>query len=136
MTPATLDLSAPRHAPFFFTIDFEGYDFSSATFDMEVREYYDAPGSGLIVLDEQTAGTQGISCTVAEVEGVDVSSVLIQIDEATLEALYPFSVTSGSPNRTPGSDVTLYYDLAITGGGLPKTIWTRGKFVIQAGSTQ
>lgn len=134
---ATVDLTANRWEPFVDPTDFEGYDYSAATFAMQVRLYRDAPGDPLISLTNATAGSQGVSVSVAtDDDDQPISTVTIQIDEATLEAVLPFAVTSGSPNRKAGTDLELYYDLQITGGGHTKLRRMEGTFTIKAGVTR
>lgn len=129
MTPVTLDLVAYRWAPFIETpFGFEGFDFSAATIEMQVRLYKDADGAPLIDLAEAAPGTEGVSCALVTVDDVTTSLLTVQIDEATVNAM-PFG-------GEPGSDAPLRYDLKITGGGLPKTRWFQGKFTIAAGVTQ
>jgi hypothetical protein len=36
----------------------------------------------------------------------------------------------------PGDDISLVYDLHITGAGLPKSRWLEGALIIRAGATQ
>ena len=132
MTPGTLDLRVQRWAPFIDTIAFEGFDFTGATFALQVRQYRDAAGSALISLTGATAGSQGISCVVTTDAGIPTSTLTIQIEEATIEGTLAYP---GSGVKA-GSDVTVYYDLVITGGGWPKTRWLQGTFTIEAGVTQ
>jgi len=129
MTPVTLDLVARRWAPFVeVPFGFEAFDFSAATFEMQVRTLRDLTGDPLIDLTNATAGTEGISCEVTTTDGVDTSFLTVQIDEATLNDL-PFA-------GKRGQNFVGYYDLKITGGGLPKTRWFQGKFTCEAGVTQ
>lgn len=134
--PATHNIAAQRWSPFKYTVDLVGYDFTGGTFAMDVRSYRDAPGSALISLANATAGLQGISVAVVTTEGVPTSTLTIQIDESTLEALQPFTVTSGVPNRKAGSDLILTYDIHLTGAGFIKSRWFQGSFTIAAGVTQ
>ena len=134
MTPGTLNLTVQRWAPYVATpFIFEGLDFSAATFAMQVRQYRDAEGDPLISLVGAAAGSEGISCAVTtDGDGVDWSYLTVQIDEATIEAVLPWPANGQKAN----TDVSLYYDLVITGGGYPKTRWVQGSFIIQAGVTQ
>lgn len=132
MTPGSLPLTVQRNAPYLpSTIDFVGYDFTGGTFALQVRAYRGAAGSALLSLTNQTAGTQGLSVTTSEDEGVTTSHLQIQIDEATIDALLP-AVSNG---QKAGTDVALYYDLIITGGGVGKTRWLEGSFTIHEGVT-
>jgi hypothetical protein len=126
--PGNLDLTLLRWQPFKYAIDFVGYDFTGATFKAEFRQYRDAPDPALISLANTSSPTQGISVTVATVDGLPVSTVEIRIDEATIEGL-----TFPNPR---GPDLPLVWDLVITGGGLPKTRWIEGNAIVHGGSTQ
>jgi hypothetical protein len=125
--PGNAPLRAFRNAPLIQEITVANYNFSSATFAAQVRAYKDAPGSALITLANATAGSQGISCTYTGT----TSTILLQIDEATIDALLPYP-TNGVKQ---GADVVLYWDLMITGGGLIKTRLLQGTFTIEPGVT-
>jgi hypothetical protein len=130
--PGTLDLLVLRNAPRPIVIQFRGYDFTAATFALQVRSRRGATGDPLISLTNQTAGTQGLSVVVTEdAAGTDVSDLTIQIDEATIDALLP----AASNGQKAGTDVVLAWDLIITGGGLGKVRWLEGKFIIREGVT-
>lgn len=133
---ARVDLVANRGDPFRDETEFEGYDYSAATFAMQIRQYKDAPGDPLVSLGNIASPAEGISVTVETLDGEPSSVVAIRINETTLEALLPFAVASGSPNRKPGSDVVLFYDLQITGGGHSKLRRMEGTFTIRAGVTR
>ncbi|RZJ01810.1 MAG: hypothetical protein EON90_02035 [Brevundimonas sp.] len=129
ITPGRLDLMAQRWTPFIYVIAFEGFDFSAATFAMDVRLYRDAPGAALIALTNAASNAQGVSVSVTTDDGVPTSEVQIRINETTLEGL--LLAAAGA-----GKDVVAVYDLHITGGGLAKTRWVEGSFTIRAGATQ
>lgn len=129
ITPGRLDLVAQRWTPFVYVIDFEGLDFTGATFALQARLYRDAPGDPLISLTNAAANAQGISVSVSTAEGVPTSHVQIRVNETTLEDL-PLGAAG------PGQDVKLAQDLHITGGGFPKTRWLEGDLTIRAGATQ
>lgn len=134
MTPVTLNLTAQRWAAYVETpIAFEGRDYSEATLAMQLRQYRDATGSPLVSLTTQDAGTQGLSCVVTT-DGDDnpTSWITIQIDEATLEAVLPWPANGQKAN----TDVVLFHDLVITGGGHAKRRRAAGTFTIQPGATQ
>lgn len=128
ITPGRLDLTVQRWTPFVYQIDFEGLDFTDATMAMQVRLYRDAPGSPLISLTNAISTAEGLSVSVETLDVV-VSTVQIRINETTAEALL---LNAGKP----GEDVTLVYDLHITGGGLPKSRYVEGALIIHAGATQ
>lgn len=129
--PTTLNLRVQRNAPWLMTMAIEGYDFTGGTFAMQVRAYRGAAGSALIGLTNQTAGTQGISVAVVTTGGVPTSTLTFQIDEATIDALLPAS-TNG---QKAGTDVELFHDIVLTGGGLGKSRWFEGAFTIHEGVT-
>lgn len=131
MTPGTLNITAYRNVPFLDAIRFAGLDFTGGTFAMQVRCLPGTAGDPLLSLTNQTAGTEGLSVSVTDEDGVDVSTITIQIDEATIDALLPAS-TNG---QKAGTDVSLFYDLIITGGGIGKTRWLEGSFTIAEGVT-
>lgn len=124
ITPATLHLTANRHAPFVYMIEVPDYDLGAATLAMQIRLVPDAPGSPLVDLAIAAAGSQGLSVVVAAGD----STITIQIDEATLEALPAAGET--------GDDLDLWYDMAVTPSGGVKSIWFRGLFTVRAGVTQ
>lgn len=129
ITPGKLDLTVQRWTPFVYQIDFEGLDFAGATMAMQARLYRDAPGDPLINLTNAASNAEGLSVSVANVGGVTTSTVQIRINETTAESLL---LNAGKP----GDDITLVYDLHITGGGLPKSRWLEGSLIIRAGATQ
>lgn len=125
IVPARLDLTANRHTPFVYEIIFEDVNFTGATLDMHVRLYPDAPGSALIDLSPAAAGSQGLSLSYSNPD----TTVTIQIDEATIEALDVYS------SLEPEEDAELWYDLQITPSGGTKQVYLRGYFTIRAGVT-
>lgn len=127
--PGRLELLAQRWTPFVYVIDFEGYDFTGATFLSHLRLYRDAAGDPLVALENAASNAQGVSVSVATVGGQPVSSVQLRINETTLESLLLSAAGAGK-------DVAVVWDLHITGGGLPKTRWLEGDFIIRAGATQ
>lgn len=128
MTPGTLNLRIQRWAPYVETIRFVGFDFSAATLAMQFRLYRDAAGDPLIDLTNAAANAQGLSVTLTTEDGIPVSTVQIRINETTVEGL-PFGGKAGADFQT-------YYDLVVTGGGLPKTRIIQGTATIEAGVTQ
>lgn len=131
MTPGTLNLTAYRNVGYLEAIRFSGLDFTGGTFALQVRLLPGTAGSALIGLTNQTAGTQGLSVAVTTESGVTISTLTIQIDEATIDSLLPAS-TNG---QKAGTDVVLYYDLIITATGLAKSRWLEGSFTIAEGVT-
>lgn len=127
-----LPLRAQRWTPFFYSIDFPGFDFTSATFKLQVRQYRDASGDPLIDITNASAGAEGLSVTTAVDDGITTSTVLIQINETTIEGVLPLA-SSGRPADDP--DVPLVWDLHVTLSG-KKQRWLEGSFTIIAGVTQ
>lgn len=125
--PGNVPLRAYRNTPFVQVFTLANYDLSAATFAAQVRSYRDAPGSPLITLGNASAGSQGISCTYS----APTSTFIIQIDEATIDALLPYPANGVKQ----GADVPLYWDLHVTGGGLIKTRLLQGTFTIEPGVT-
>lgn len=123
------DYVANRWEPFVTTIDFEGFDYASATFLMQVRAVKDSGGAALV--DLATVGniaTEGITITgVTTTDGVPTTGISIRVNEATIEGLPEPSLL--------GDDVTLYYDLQITPSGGNKYRALEGNFIIKAGVT-
>lgn len=126
--PGKLDLPLMRWQPFKYTISFPGIDFTGGTFKAEFRQYRDAPDPALISLANASSPSQGISVSVATVDGVVTSFVEMRIDETTIETL-PF------PNPR-GPEYPMVWDMVITGGGFPKTRWIQGNAPVYGGSTQ
>lgn len=124
-----LNLTANRWEPFIYTIDFEGFDYTGATFAMQVRAVKDSGGTPLVSLGTVgSVGTEGITITgVTTTDGVPTTGISIRINEATVEGL-------PEPAEL-GDDVTLYYDLQITPSGGNKYRALEGAFVVHAGVT-
>lgn len=126
MTPALVDLVAFRGGgPFIDTTAFVGFDYSAATFVVELRDWADKPGAAIVTLGNAASNAEGVSVSVVTNEGVPTSTVQIRINETTIEGL-PF----GKPR---GTDWRGVYALDITGGGHAKTRRMRGKFIVTAG---
>lgn len=123
-----LDLVAPRHAPFVYTILFEGADFSGDTLRMQVRLTPDTPGDPLVDLIIATAGTQGLSYETEIVDGVVNSTLTIQIDKDTMEDM-PAAAELGD-------DLAIYYDLHRDPNDGPLYVALEGKFIVHAGVSQ
>lgn len=128
MTPAQAQLTALRYQPFIYAIDIVGFDWSAATLALQVRSDRAAPGTALVDLSRATAGTQGLSTTVATTGGVPTTTLTIQIDQTTIDAL------PGFPDD-PNALVQLRYDLVVTPAGGVKQRWLEGVFAISEGVT-
>jgi hypothetical protein len=124
------DLLANRWEPLVRTFAFEDRDFTGASFIAQVRLTRDAAGSALISLATVgSVGTEGIAIVGVETDsdGVDTTTILMRINEATMEAL----PAAGEV----GEDVTLYWDMQITPSGGSKYRALEGEFVVHAGVT-
>lgn len=142
MAAPTVDLVADKRVPFVdedgATWVFIAEDWDDAAFSMQIRHLPGDTGAPLISLANASAGSQGISCTfddsyvytdpwLKEDVTAEASLVLVQINEATLEAL-----SLGTPYDQP---VCLHYDLHVTPSGGVKRIAAQGKFIINPGVT-
>lgn len=117
---ANYDIYASRYAPHSDYIDVVGYNFTGATFKMQVR---DRPNGGTIRADIVP------TVVVTTEDAIDTSRVSWTIPELTMEAM-PFAAD-------PEKDHTLYYDLHIDPSGADaKFVAWRGKFVVEAGVTE
>lgn len=132
------DLVAWRRTPFGGAIgdgDFveEGIDWSGATFRMELRDEPGNTATALVTLTNAAAGSQGISASYNAAWEDDAGNVVgattirVQIDEATLEALALAS--------DPAQDRVLHYDLHVTPSGQPKRVAWYGTFTLKPGVT-
>jgi hypothetical protein len=131
-TAGVLDLRVQRWQPFDDTIDIEGVDMTGVTLSMQVRAYRDAPGAALLDLGTVSPTGQGLSVSVATVDGAPVSTIRILINETTIEGLLPFPANGVEP----GADVTLQYAIIISGIGFRKARWFEGAFTIIPGANQ
>ena len=139
---ANVPLSAFKRVPFVAedgcTWAFVGYDWTGATFLMHVRNNPGDTSTPTITLTGASAGSEGISVTYdTDYSYIDPTSgqavtaaaslVLVQINEATLEAL-----SLGTPAKDP---VELAYDLHVTPSGGVKRVAVYGTFNILPGVT-
>jgi hypothetical protein len=131
MTPGQKDLIVYRNQPNLIAFDVIGLDWSAAVFAMQVRSTRGLTNTALLDLVIATAGTQGISRTVATTDGVPTTTVTIQIDETALDAVAPYPANGLAPN-TP---VELRYDIAVTPSGSAKRRLVEGAFTIVEGVT-
>jgi len=124
MTPAQVDLVAERGTPFVDVTTFEGFDYSAATFVLEVRDYLDKSGAARVALGNAAPTAQGISVSVTTTNDIPSSDIQIRINETTIEGL---------PFTTPrGGDLVLQYALDIDGGGHGKVRRMKGAFIVKA----
>lgn len=131
---ANLNIAAFKRTPFIDDIAILGPNYTGATFLMHIRNKNGDTGTPLISLAGATAGTQGISVTYNAAyiyneagDTAPASLILIQIDEATLEAL--------ALNNPADKPVELAYDLHVTPSGGIKRVELFGQFIINPGST-
>ena len=116
ITPGSYALPAYRYADGPYTFLFKGIDLTGCDLLMEWRLYKGALGDPLASFTNAASpGAEGFEIDVETVAGVPQSTVTLWIDEATINAVLPFAVTGGTPNRTPpGADVTVKHDLRAT----------------------
>lgn len=150
-----ITLEADRWSAFDGELSCVGFDFTGATFAMQVRVTEDAGGDPLI--DLGTTGTstdEGVYLAYAGIdtianhiaagrldevpEGYEstdseyLSSVTIHIDETTMESLFfPEEVSDGER----GDDLNLAWGLHVTTGGVKKRR-ASGLFVVAAGAME
>ena len=123
--PALADLRAYRGTPFVDVTAYRGFDYSNASFVMELRAYRDAPGAPLVSLVRQdNPAAEGISVDVAYRNGRPTSYVQARINETTLEAL--------RFTNPRGGDLRLFYAQDIAGAGHGKARRMRGTFTLEA----
>lgn len=124
------DLQVYRSVPFILTMAFEGVDLTGAVFKSQVRLYDGAPGSPLIDLATVMSSTaQGIYLQgVEEVEGIDVSTVVMRINQTTLAGL-PVASEADKP-------LVLAWDMLVTPSGGVAERWVYADFVALPGATQ
>lgn len=126
MAAGQLKVLVNRWQPARIELDFVGYDFSDQLMKCEVRAYRDAP-TALISLGNAASPAEGISVTVTTTDDVPTSTVVIRINETTIEGL-PFT-------NPRGTDLDLVWDLVI-GSGSAKLRWLEGPVTVRGGSTQ
>lgn len=151
-TPASIDWAADRYVPFIRTMAFVDFDFTGATFAMQVRDRKDGGAVRADLATVTTASAEGVRLiyggtdTVANHiaagrltqeqadargytsgQSLEMSQVGIRINETTMEAM-PFAAEIGD-------DRTEYWDIQITPLGGTKDVYARGKFIVRAGVT-
>lgn len=131
---AKLPIAAFKRVPFVDDIAILGPDYTGAAFAMHIRNQPGDTGSPLVSLAGATAGSQGVSVTYNAAyvynevgDTAPASLILIQIDEATIEAL-----ALNNPTNAP---LVLYYDLHVTPSGGVKRVECFGEFTIYPGVT-
>lgn len=133
----TCHLAGDRWTALVETIQFTGLDLTNAVMEAHVRLTPDTTGTALVDLDTvTTANTQGLRLiSVATVDGAKVSTILLQVNETTMEGMPAASER--------GDDAVLYWDFVTTldaalNPGLTtlKQRYLKGKFTVEAGATQ
>lgn len=119
---ASWAIEANRYAPYDDYLDVVGYDFTGATFKLQVR---DTPNGGNLRADLVPT----VSVTTSG--GVPTSRISWRIDEVNMEAM-PLDPAD------PSKDAVLFYDMHISPGGVAtdKFVPVRGTFTVRAGVTQ
>lgn len=148
--PGRLPLHGDRWTPFVRTLQFEGVDFTGATFAMQVRDRKDGGELRADLATVATASAQGVRIiyggtdTVANhiaagrieeapegmagTDSLTLSLVGVRINETTMEAM--------TPATEIGDDAEAYWDLHITPSGGLKDLYLYGPFYIRAGVTE
>jgi hypothetical protein len=149
-SPGRLPLDGDRWTPFVRTLQFEGIDFTGATFAMQVRDRKDGGALRADLETVDSGSSEGVrliyggTATVDEhieadrideipqgMSGDDdltLSLVGIRINESTMEAM--------TPATEIGADATAYWDLHVTPSGGLKDLYLFGPFTIRAGVTE
>lgn len=128
---ARLDLEANRWTPFVYTIDFVGFDFSTAILlAAQVRDRKDGGTIRANLVAVGTASQEGVRLVnVIYNNGIPTSTISFRINETTMEAM--------NVALEPGEDGNLWWDFHIDPGGSGlKYVALEGKFKVKAGVTQ
>lgn len=107
---------------------FAGWDFTGATFRLEVRDRRNG-GELRAALDTvATAAEEGVRIASVEmVEGLPVTTLRIRINETTMEAM---------PEPDPGEDAKLFWGLHVTPAGGIKFQAFDGPFTVKASAVE
>ncbi|QQN73881.1 hypothetical protein [Croceicoccus sp. YJ47] len=117
-------LVAWRATPLVEQIIVEGFDLSSATFRLEVRDRRDG-GQLRAGLNNASNGNEGIEVTGVEtIDGMPVTFIELRIDQATIDAMPP------APEA--GEDVALVWGMFILTVGGSKFMAFDGPFILKA----
>lgn len=127
--PAPYDIKAGRFVVHEDYLDFVGFDFTGATFAMQVR---DRPNGGALRADLSTvttAAAEGVRLdSVTTVDGITTSRVAWRINKATMKAM-PLAAD-------PEADNLIHYDLKISPAGETEYVAAEGTFTIKNGVTE
>jgi len=152
--PARRALHADRWVALIRKLAFVDFNFTGATFAMQVRQTYDAPGAALITLG--TVGGMGSEGVWLDYAGTDtvlnhlaagrLREVPPGLTESTSVAVSVVGIrinksTMGNPANIPfpaqrGEDLTLAWDLLITPSGGVQDKYIGGHFIVRGGATQ
>lgn len=131
MTAARGDLRVERWTPVDIVIPFVGLDSTGAAGSLQVRLFPDATGDPVLNLTFATPPAEGLSMSVASVDGLTTSTLRILINEPTIETLLPFPANG----LEAGGEVRLAYALHLTSTAFPKKRrWLEGAFIILPGA--
>jgi hypothetical protein len=129
MIPGTLRLVAQRWTPFAYRFQYPGLDLSAADITGQVRLYADSPVAMINLLTVSSPLAQGFSISVDTIDGVPTSTVLMRINETTIEGILPFP-----SEREPDEPVELAWAKHITLSPVGKRRWLEGPFIITPGA--
>lgn len=120
-------LRGARSAAFVDTIVIDGEDLTDAVFRLEVRDRRDG-GELRAGLDTvASAGAEGVRVVSVDTSGdLPVTTLGIRINETTMEAM-----PGEADGLDPGEDVTIWWGMHITDGGL-KFLAFDGPFTVEA----
>lgn len=124
---AYYQIEAGRYVPHSDYMDIEGFDFTGATVDMEVRDHPNGGAVRASTLSDPETIT--VTLTVTTTEGVPTTRIAWSIAETVMEAMPLDSVA-------PQGDARLSYDLHLTPDGGTKFVPFGGPFVVKAGVIQ
>jgi hypothetical protein len=156
----TFNLAVDRWAPFVRVFAFVGYDFTGATYKMQVRQTKDV-GSALLTLNTVSTDIQGVRTSYAGTDTIanhlaagrfdqaDVDTLLdtenpatgvnYELTDSILLSLVEIRIDKANVSTLPlnnGADILFYYDLHITPSGGDETNFVGGQFLVCAGATQ
>ncbi len=139
-TPARVDFVAARRVAFIRTLAFLNYDFTAATFALQVRDRWDGGALRADLVTTVSASAEGVRLIYAGTTTITahiaagrlsevpagyvtgdnllLSQVGVRINETTMEA-WPYAPEIGD-------DRDFYFDLHITPSGGVKDVYARG----------
>lgn len=121
----TAPLVGWRSNAFVETIRLVGWDFTGADIRLEVRDRRDGGALRAGLDDVVSSSAEGVTITVTEEDGVDVTTLGIRINESTMEAM------PDAPE--PGDDIELVWGMHIDPAGSSlKFMAFDGPFTVKA----